>query len=138
MKLTRILLAASLGLVLLTGTGCFRVSSETRVLRDAALENGVDGAEETIEFGVGFFTVGLVKLGARFVELPPEAKMAIGSVDGAEVSIYELHGKKGDPAVVLKAADKGMSKRGWERVVKEYPAAVVFEDGTRASLNLVP
>ena len=102
--------------LLLCGTGCFRVSSETRALRDVALEFN-ENAEEKIEIGAGFFTVGLVKLGARLVELPPEAKSVLGSVHGVECSVYQLQSDASDHAKLLIKADKAMSKRGRDRIV---------------------
>src|SRR5688572_4756591 len=116
MKTSRILTSVVLGLVLLCATGCFSVSSETRALRDVGLEFAGEGAEEKIELGVGFFTVGLAKMGARFVEMPPEVKAILGSVKGVECSVYELRGGKQNFAEVLIEADKAMSKRGVDRV----------------------
>lgn len=103
--------------LLLGTTGCFRVGSETRALRDVALEFGAEDAEEKIELGVGFFTVGLAKLGTRMLELPPEVKSILGSVDGVECSVYELRGRQDDLSQLLKEADKAMNKRGCDRVV---------------------
>ena len=103
--------------LLLATTGCFRVGSETRALRDVALEFGADGAEEKIEVGVGFFTVGLAKLGTRLLDVPPEVKEILGSVDGVECSVYELRGRQDDLSQLLVEADKEMSKRGCDRVV---------------------
>lgn len=110
--------ASVIAVALLLGTtGCFRVGSETRALRDVALEFGAEGAEEKVELGVGFFTVGLAKLGTRFVEVPPEVKEILGSVDGVECSVYELRGRQGDPGQLLAEADKAMRNLGCDRVV---------------------
>ena len=103
--------------LLLATTGCFRVSSDTQALRDVALELSTAQAEEKIELGVGFFTVGLAKLGARFVEMPPEARSLLGSVDNVECSVYELRGGESNFAEVLSQADEMMEKRGSDRVV---------------------
>ena len=117
MNLTRfITVIVATGLMLCT-TGCFRVSSDTQALRDVALELETGEAEEKIELGVGFFTVGLAKLGARFVELPPEVRSILGSVDGVECSVYELRGGESNFAEVLSQADQVMDKRGSDRVV---------------------
>src|SRR5688572_29219644 len=104
MKPKKLLLTVSAALVLLSTTGCFRVSSETRALRDAALE--LVDADEKIEVGVGFFTVRLARFGSQFLELPPEAKMVMDAVGGAECSVYELQGARPDSAAVLARADK--------------------------------
>ena len=117
MNYTKILTSTVATAVLLCTTGCFRVSSETRALRDVGLEFGAVGAEEKIELGVGYFTVGLAKLGTRFVDLPPEARMILGSVKGVECSVYDLQGRKANLAQVLIEADLAMNKRGCERIV---------------------
>lgn len=117
MNFRKIITTTLAGVTLLCTTGCFRVSSETRALRDAGLEFGVTGAEEKIELGVGFFTVGLAKLGTRFLDVPPELKAALSSVDGAECSVYEIDGRKADLGKVLAQADKAMHKRGCDRIV---------------------
>jgi hypothetical protein len=117
MKPPKILASAFLGLALLTATGCFRVSSDTRALRDVGLDVAGAGAKEKIEVGVGFFTVGLAKMGARFVEMPPEIRTMLGSVKGVECSVYELKSRKRNFADVLQKADKAMAERDCERVV---------------------
>lgn len=111
---------ALLGLLLLTATGCFRVSSETRALRDAALDNGLSGAEEKIELALGRLTFGAANLGLHFVksdDIPPEARMILGSVKGAEVSVYHFRERSGSLARVLQDADRALEKRDCERVV---------------------
>jgi hypothetical protein len=135
MNLQKNIATAVAGLALLCATGCFRVGSETRALRDAGLEFGATASEEQIEFGVGFFTVGLAKFGTKFVDLPPEVKMVLGSVKGAECSVYEITERKGDLGKVLAQADKAMNKRGCERVVgvvadRELVAVYIPRNGT--------
>jgi hypothetical protein len=117
MNCTRIFSAIMAAGLLIATTGCFRVSSDTQALRDVALKLQTAEAEEKIEIGVGFFTVGLAKLGARFVELPPEVRGILGSVDGVECSVYELRGGESNFAEVLSKADESMEKRGLDRVV---------------------
>ena len=109
------LLLATAAAVLISSTGCFRVSSEVQALRDAVLES-VE-ADEKIELGVGFFTVRLARFGSQFLDLPPEAKTILDSVAGAECSVYELQGKMPDSATVLARADKSMAKRGFDRII---------------------
>lgn len=134
MNWTRILTSIAAVAVVLTTTGCFRVSSETRALRDVGLEFGVEDGEEKIEVGVGYFTVGLAKLGTRFLELPPEVHSILGSVKGVECSVYEISGRKQDLAEVLTRADEAMDKQDCERVVGvidgEQLVAVYIPRGT--------
>ena len=118
--------AALLGLLLVTSTGCFRVSSDTRALRDAALNNGLKGAKEKIELALGRFTCAAANFGLSYVqtdEIPPEARLALGSVKGAEVSVYQFQRQSVDRAKVLADADQAMEKRGCERL-----AGVIQDD----------
>ena len=128
-----ILLTMLLSVVVLA-TGCFRVSSSTQALREAALEN-LDGFwEERIEFSAGRLTFAAAQFGSRFVELPPEARAILGSAKGAEVSVWESSSARSLNAVkLLKEADEGMAKEGWTRVVgvvgeKELVAVYLPED----------
>jgi hypothetical protein len=67
---TQRLLATSLALLLVfTATGCFRVSSDTRALPMPRSTPASRTSQEKIEFGVGFFTVGLAKLATKFVDI---------------------------------------------------------------------
>jgi hypothetical protein len=117
MKATRLLSFCAALLLLVTGTGCFRVSSETRALRDAVLDSGFARADEKIEFGVGFFTVGLAHLATQYIDIPPEARNALSSVKQVECAVYEVHQRRESLASILMEADKAMESRGCERLV---------------------
>src|SRR6478672_11382562 len=91
--------------LLLVATGCFRVSSDTRALRDAALDAGFAHSQEKVEFGVGFFTVGFAKLASRFVDLPEEARLGLSSLRNAECAIYEVKQRRESLSSVLERAD---------------------------------
>ena len=140
MKRSRICLLLICVPVLLAGTGCFRVSSETRALRDAALDNGISGVEEKFEFGVGMFSVGLAKLAARFVEIPPEAHTALGSLKNAECSVYEFTRRRGSLASILQEADEAMEARDCERLIgvihENQLVAVYVPKGMKSARNL--
>jgi len=105
-------------LLVLTSTGCFRVGSDTRVLRDAALNSGFDQANEKIEVGVGFFTVGLAKIVTHYIDdIPPEARTAISSLKQAECAVYEVHHRRKSLSSILTEADNAMEDRNCERLV---------------------
>src|SRR5262249_30604641 len=107
------MVSSALAMVLvLTTTGCFRVSSDTRALRDAALESGFNHAEQKIEVGIGFFTVGLAKIARKYVEIPPEARLAISSLKNAECAVYEVKGLRESLVSILAKADTAMNRRG--------------------------
>jgi hypothetical protein len=117
MNIKTVLASLSAVTLLVCTTGCFRVSSDTRALRDVALEFAAPGAEEKIEIGVGFFTVGLAKVGTRFIELPPEVRTLLGAVKNVECSVYEVRERQGDISQFLVEADRAMNSRGSDRIV---------------------
>ena len=129
---TKLLGSLLLGMVLVTATGCFRVSSETRALRDAALDGGLEGADEKIELSLGRLAFAAANFGLGFVpqeDIPAEARQVLGSVRGAEVSVYHFERRTGDLAGMLVAADKALAKRGCERlvgVIKENQMVAVY------------
>jgi len=97
----------------------FRLSSDTRALRSGLIK--ASGAEwrQQFAFNVGGLTCGAVRSGLSFVNLNKEARAAVQTVRGVEVSILRLAGgeKSPDCATMLGAADSAMNRRGWDRVV---------------------
>ena len=117
MKPFRLLSICGAASLLLMTTGCFRVGSDTAALRDAALDSGFARADQKIEVGVGFFTVGLARLASKYVDIPPEARTAIASLKQAECAVYEVRDRRGSLSSVLTEADHAMQSRGCERLV---------------------
>lgn len=105
--------------ILLLGTGCFRVSRDTAVLRDAVMDNSSGSWDEKIEFGIGRLTFAAAQLGSRYVDLPDEARIALRAANAGEVGIYECRGGRtaDDRAKMLADADEKLAGRGWERMV---------------------
>jgi len=97
----------------------FRLSSDTRALRSGLIK--ASGAEwrQQFAFNVGGLTCGAVRSGLSYVNLNKEARAAVQTVRGVEVSILRLAGgeKSPDCATMLGAADSALSQRGWDRVV---------------------
>jgi stalled ribosome rescue protein Dom34 len=136
MTATRLLTLVAILPLVLALTGCFRVSSDTRALRDAALESGFGQVDEKIEVGVGFFTVGLAKLASKYVDIPPEARTALRSLKGAECAVYEVHQRRGSLSSILEKADKAMERQGCERlvgVIHEHDLVAVYVPREMAS-----
>jgi hypothetical protein len=100
-------------------TGYFRLSSETRALRESLMSSVAGHWDKRLAVNVGSWTVGLARLGLSFVRLPPEAQAAIDSVRGADVGVYRLRQAPGrvDSAAAFRAADEAMAARGWDRIV---------------------
>jgi hypothetical protein len=99
--------------------GMFRLSSETAVLRQSMMSCVIGGWDKKIALRFGVFTTGLVRAGARCVNLPAEARAALESLRGVEVGVYSLTGQiaRWDGGEALKKADKALAARGWERAV---------------------
>lgn len=100
-------------------TSYFRLSSETAAL-GGSLMKSLDGPwHKRFGLNVGGATFGLVRGGASFVHLPPEAAAGIKAVRSAEVAVYEreCHPLPVTPAAVLMAADRAMQSQGWQRIV---------------------
>lgn len=108
-----------LPLLVVFGSGCFRVSRDTAVLRDAVIENSSGSWDEKIEFGVGRLTFAAAQFGSRYVDLPDEARVVLGAASAGEVGVYECHGARtaDDRAKMLTEADEKLAKRGWDRLV---------------------
>ena len=116
---TRFFIALVLALLTLGLTGCFKVSSDVRALRESVMKSGVMEWNQEIELGVGAITLNLARAGLAFVDLPPEARAALHAARGAEVGVYRLRDarKPLNRAALLSAADKAMAGRGWDRIV---------------------
>lgn len=106
--------------VLLGGTGCTWVSSDTRAMRDVALEHLGSGTEKTIDLSLGRLTCAAVRVGSGFIKnIPEEARTIVGAIHGGDVSVYKVRqGREAaNYAEILAEADKEMTDRGWTRLV---------------------
>jgi hypothetical protein len=98
----------------------FRLSGEAAALRATALEALPGKWDNKVTLHPGFFTTALVRAGAPFFKLPPEAQAAIASLRGVEVAVYKNSQATADwvdTGAVLARADETMSARRWDRVV---------------------
>ena len=100
-------------------TSYFRLSSDTRALRNGLIESSGVGWHQKIALNVGGLTLGVARGGLSLVHLDERARAALQTVHGVEVGIYELSAADETPDrnAMLVAADKAMRARGWERVV---------------------
>ncbi len=105
------------GLIFLACRSVRSVTDDSRVVRQALLKAGDAEWTPTIELGVGGGVLGLARRGLGFADLPPEARAVVNAVRGADVGIYRLTKGGRNRVALLEATDRGMSDRGWERVV---------------------
>jgi len=98
---------------------CFRLSSAPQALRRSVMESVPGQWDKRFAVNVGGFTLGFVRFGSHFFNLPPEPKAALEALRGAEVGVYKLRNPPPalDYSAVFKAADETMRRRGWERIV---------------------
>ncbi len=102
--------------------GFFRLSRDTRVLRNSlrtSTESQMGAWHEKLEIRVGTLPLWALRTGLSFAPLEPEAQLALSSIRAAEVGIYELGSQTPylNSGELLRAADLGMAKRGWDRTV---------------------
>ena len=98
----------------------FRLSSDTRALRNELTRASGTEWRKQIALNIGDSTLGVTRGALLFIKgVDRDAQTALRAVRGVEVGIYELDStsKAPDRAAMLNAADKVMSSRGWERVV---------------------
>ena len=135
-------IAFALALLSVALTGCFRVSSDVRVLRDSVMNSAAADWNEKIEIGVGALTLNLARAGLAFVDLDAEARTALQSVRGAEVGVYQLRyrHKPLQHSAMLSAADKAMASRGWDRIVgvmsQRELVAIYVRNDVRSARNV--
>ena len=99
--------------------GYFRLSSATEALRSSVIESVPGQWDKRFTVHVGGLTLGLVRFGSLFFNLPPEPKAALETLHGAEAGVYKLQDVPSalDYSAIFTAADKCMRRRGWERIV---------------------
>jgi hypothetical protein len=100
-------------------TGYFRLSSETRALRNSLLTSSDAAWQPRFAFNVGNLTLSALRAGLSHADIPSEGRAALQSLRGAEVAICQLPAAAEPPdrAVMLCAADRAMAARGWDRIV---------------------
>jgi hypothetical protein len=97
----------------------FHLSSPTQALRRSVMAGAPGDWNNRFAINVGPLTLDAARFVTSFIKLPPEAEAALQGVRGAEVGVYRLgHSPRTvNYSAILGAADKAMSRRGWERIV---------------------
>lgn len=121
----RVAMRASSAVLLLTLPlvlgGCFGLSSDAGILRDAAQNAAAPAGpwDEHIELGVGALSLSLVRSIAACSDVDAEARSILACARSAEVGVYELCGDASvrAPAALLAATSTAMAARGYDRVV---------------------
>ncbi len=99
-------------------TSYVRLGPDERALRNGLLE-AAGPWERKLEVNLGSFTVGLARTGLLFAHLDSNARTALRTIRAGEVGIYQLKQGRGrvNQAAMLRAADRVMAGRGWDRLV---------------------
>src|SRR5690242_16224797 len=110
----------ALAMVAVGVTSYLRLSSDTGALRDEVINSSGVAWRKQIALNVGGFTLGAARTGLAFARLPEEVRLAFAALRGAEVGVYRLSGGSESPncAAMLAAAERAMTTRGWERIVR--------------------
>ena len=115
-------LASFLGVLLACGFGIvsvFRLSSDTRALRDVAVQSIGVQCDRKVALHVGGLATGLARAVSRFFDLAPEVRAGVQALRGAEVAVYEVRRvvPASERVQILAGADREMHRRGWMRIV---------------------
>src|SRR5690348_3360188 len=121
----------ALGLGVVGVTGYFRLGSDAAALRSSVTESVSGQLHKKFAVHVGALSMNLLRFGLRWVHLPPEPRAALNALEGAEVGVYNVqqHASSLDSEKIVTAADKIMTRRGWERavaVVKNQDLVIVY------------
>jgi hypothetical protein len=109
----------SIGFGVVAVTGYFRLGSDTAALRSSVSESISEQLHKKIAVHVGALTINALRIGLRWVHLPPEPRAALNALQGAEVGVYNLqqHATSFNFSKIVARADKAMTRRGWDRAV---------------------
>ena len=99
-------------------TGYFRLSSEMTGLRDSLQSASGRDWHRTIALNIGGFTFGAARAGLAFVDMEPEARAALQTIQACEVGIYQTMAdtESADRGAMLTAAELYVRWRGAHRV----------------------
>jgi hypothetical protein len=97
----------------------FGLGPDSAALRDGLMKSRAASWSRQVEVGVGSLPVTLARSALNFVPLEPEVRSALQSFRGGEVGVYQRHNTntRVDQSKLLEAADRTMSRRGWDRIV---------------------
>ncbi len=99
-------------------TGFIRLGRDTAALRRSLLKSTPAPWDKQVEINVGSRSLDLARTILHFVKLDPNARTALESLRAAEVGVYRSTGRSQlDHGAMLSAADKAMTRRGWDRLV---------------------
>lgn len=111
-----------IGLIGLAVYRTLTVGGDLRAARNVvAKELNVPYASR-VEVSAHPLLVGLVRFGLSFAPLEPEARLAMKSIRGAEVGVYELASNldQAQRLALFRQVDARLSKRGWSRMVTVF------------------
>ena len=120
--LVAVLLTPFIALAILVAgvSSYFRLSSDASALRNGVVKSSGVEWRKVVALNVGGLTFGAARMGLSFARLPEEARVALGAVRSVEVGVYRLPAgvKSPDFAAMMVAADRALTARGWERMVR--------------------
>jgi len=99
--------------------GYFTMGNEATALRKTVAARVGGECQKKFSLRLGWITTGLVRVGSRFVDLPPEPRAVLDTFHRVEVGVYKFTepNRISRAGEVMAATDAAMSKRGWDRMV---------------------
>jgi len=100
-------------------TGYFRLGSETKALQRTVMKAMGGECQKKFAIHAGWLTMGAVRLGTRWVNMPPEPRAALEALRTAEVGVYALDEEpaQADSGALFQEVGVAMGARGWDRIV---------------------
>lgn len=98
------------------------VGGDLRAARNVVLNDLKIRCHSQVQVSAHPWLVGLVRFGLSFAPLEPEARLAIKTIRGAEIGVYQLASTP-DAAqrlTLFQKVDQRMTKRGWHRTVAVF------------------
>ncbi len=111
-----------IGLIALAVYRTLTVGGDLRAARNVVVKDLNVGYASKVEVSAHPWLVGLVRFGLSFAPLEPEARLALKSVRGAEVGVYQLASSLdgAQRLTLFRQVDDRLAKRGWSRMVTVF------------------
>lgn len=93
------------------------ISGDTRALRNSVVKGDDAQWHKKVELNIGSVPFAVGRMVVPFLDIDPDAKLAVSAVRALDVSVYELKSSEPNRARILTEADARMNKRGWDRAV---------------------
>jgi len=96
----------------------FGLGSDAAALREAVMASGDSVLNRQAELRLGWLPLTAMRQGLRWVELDPQARLALDSIRSVEAGVYaSAEEDSADVAGLMAAGDGALRPLGWDRMV---------------------